>query len=153
MNICYFDPINFNYWGGHDPKTSTNQISFGVMIRSHQTTSDGHLMDIRQNGFCTQFFFYNGWKLFFKDFKKLYIFERFYVHFILLLLCCVIYFSLFMWHTRCCLDPISIFSASDVCQCCIVLYMNPFCPMAIRWPSDVKYFWCEQAIKGFFSLN
>ena len=44
------------------------------------------------------------------------------------------------------LNPISILSASDVCECCIVLYRNPFCPMAIRCPSDVKYFWCEQCI-------
>ena len=41
---------------------------------------------------------------------------------------------------------ISILSASDVCECCIILYRNPFCLMAIRCPSDVKYFWCERAI-------
>ena len=43
----------------------------------------------------------------------------------------------------------SILSASDVCECCKVLYRNPFCPMAIRCPSDVKYFWCERAIKDY----
>ena len=62
--------------------------------------------------------------------------------------CCVIYFSLLTWHFQSCLNPISILSASDVCECCIVLYRNPFYPMAIWCPPDVKYFWCERAITG-----
>ena len=90
--------------------------------------------------------FFNGWNLFFKDYINVYIFECFYANFILFILCCVIYFPLLTWHFRSCLNPISILSASDVCECCIVLYRNPFCPMAIRCPSDVKYFWCEGAI-------
>ena len=49
-----------------------------------------------------------------------------------ILLCCVIYFLLLMWHFRSCLNQISILSASDVCECCIVLYRNPFCPMSIQ---------------------
>ena len=52
-----------------------------------------------------------------------------------------------MWHFQSSLNLISILSASDVCECCIVLYKNPFCPMAIRCPSDEKYFWCEGAIR------
>ena len=75
-------------------------------------------------------------------------FECFYAHFVLFLLCCVIYFSLLTLHFRSCLNPISILSASDVCECCIVLCRNPFCPVAIRCPSDVKYFWCERAIRA-----
>ena len=90
--------------------------------------------------------FSNGWKFFFKDYVNVYIFECFYACFILFLLCHVIYFSLLMWHFRSCKNPISILSASDVCECCIVLFRNPFYPMAIRCPSDVKYFWCEWAI-------
>ena len=90
--------------------------------------------------------FFNGWNLFLKDSTNGHRFESFYAHFILFLLCCVIYFSLLMWHFQSCLNPISILSASDVCECCIVLYRNPFYPMAIRCPSDVKYFWCEGAI-------
>ena len=39
------------------------------------------------------------------------------------------------------LNPISILSSYDVCECCIVLYRDLFC----RWPSDVNYFWCERA--------
>ena len=42
--------------------------------------------------------FSNGQKLFFKDYINVYIFEYFYAHFILFLLCCVIYFSLLTWH-------------------------------------------------------
>ena len=62
-------------------------------------------------------------------------------------MCGVIYFSLLMWHFQSCLGSNRrILSTSDVCECCIVLYRNPFCPMAIRCPSDVKYFWCERAI-------
>ena len=70
----------------------------------------------------------------------------FYAHFILFLLCCVIYFSLLMRHIQSCLNQSSILSASDVCECCIVSYRNPFCLMAIRCPFDVKYFWCEWPI-------
>ena len=92
--------------------------------------------------------FSNEWKLFFKDYINIYIYECLYAHFIIFLLCCVIYFSLLTWHFRSCLNPISILSASDLCECCIVLYRNPFCPMAIRCPSDVNYFWCERAIRG-----
>ena len=66
----------------------------------------------------------------------------FYFVFIIL----IIYFSLLTMHFRSCLNPISILSASDVCECCTVLCRNPFHPMAIRCPSDVKYFWCEWAI-------
>ena len=88
--------------------------------------------------------FFNGWNLFLKDSINEHRFESFYAHFILFLLCCVIYFPLLTWHFQSSLNLISILSASDVCECCIVLYRNPFCPMAIRCPSDEKYFWCEQ---------
>ena len=74
--------------------------------------------------------FSNGWKLFFKDSINVYI--CFCANFILFLLCCVIYFSLLTWHFWSGLNLISILSASDVCECYIVLYRNPFCPMAIR---------------------
>ena len=83
---------------------------------------------------------------FFKDSINEHRFESFYAHFILFLLCCVIYFPLLTWHFQLSLNIISILSASDVYECCIVLYRNPFCPMAIRCPSDEKYFWCEGAI-------
>ena len=91
--------------------------------------------------------FFNGWNLFLKDSINEHRFESFYAHFILFLLCCVIYFPLLTWHFQSSLNLISILSESDVCECCIVLYRNPFCPMAIRCPSDEKYFWCEGAIK------
>ena len=91
--------------------------------------------------------FFNGWNLFLKDSINEHRFESFYAHFILFLLCCVIYFPLLTWHFQSSLNLISILSASDVCECCIVLYRNPFCPMAIRCPSDEKYFWCEGAIR------
>ena len=90
--------------------------------------------------------FFNGWNLFLKDSINEHRFESFYAYFILFLLCCVIYFPLLTWHFQSSLNLISILSASDVCECCIVLYKNPFCPMAIRCPSDEKYFWCEGAI-------
>ena len=46
-------------------------------------------------------------------------------------------------------DPIYISSASDVCECCIVdlWHNNLFCPLCIRSAADVKYFWCERAIR------
>ena len=75
--------------------------------------------------------FFNGWNLFLKDSINEHRFESFYAHFILFFLCCVIYFPLLMWHFQSSLNLISILSASDVCGCCIVLYRNPFCPMAI----------------------
>ena len=90
--------------------------------------------------------FFNGWNLFLKYSINEHRFESFYAHFILFLLCCVIYFPLLTWHFQSSLNLISILSASDVCECCIVLYRNPFCLMAIRCPSDEKYFWCEGAI-------
>ena len=118
------------------------------MGRSHQITSDGHWIAIGwtfyRMGSVPNFF--NGWNLFYKDSINKHRFESFYAHFILFLSYCVIYFSLLTWHFQSCLNPISILSASDVCECCIVLYRNPFCPMAIRCLSDVKYFWCEGAI-------
>ena len=90
--------------------------------------------------------FFNGWKLFFKDFINVYIFEYFCEQFIYVILCYVIYFSLLIWHTRSSVDPFSILSASDECECHKVLYRNPFCLMAIQCLSNVKYFWCERAI-------
>ena len=94
--------------------------------------------------------FFYGWNLFLKDSINEHRFESFYAHLILFLLCCVTYFPLLMWHFQSSLNLISILSASDVCECCIVLYRNPFCPMAIRCPSDEKYFWCEGAIMHTF---
>ena len=90
--------------------------------------------------------FFNGWNLFLNDSINEHRFESFYVHFILFLLCCVVYFPLLISHFQSSLNLISILSASDLCECCIVLYRNPFCPMAIRCPSDEKCFWCEGAI-------
>ena len=128
------------------------------MGHSHQITSDGHRIAIGwtfyRMGSVPNFF--NGWNLFFKDSINEHRFESFYAHFILFLLCCVIYFPLLTWHFQLSLNIISILSASDVCECCIVLYRNPFCPMAIRCPSDEKYFWCEGAIKaanGLYNIN
>ena len=117
------------------------------MGHSHQNTSDGH-----QTEWVLCPIFFNGWKLFFKDFINVYILEYFCEQFIYILLCYVIYFSLLIWHTQSSVDPFSILSASDVCECHKVLYVNPFCPMAIRCPSDVKYFWCERAIREFYHL-
>ena len=122
------------------------------MGRSHQITSDSHRMGIGwpSDGHFTEWvlypIFFNGWNLFLKDSINEHEFEFFYAHFILFLLCCVIYFPLLTWHFQSPLNLISILSASDVCECCIVLYRNPFCLMAIRCPSDEKYFWCEGAI-------
>ena len=110
--------------------------------------SDGHRIAIRwtfyRMGSVPNFF--NGWNLFLNDSINEHRFESFYVHFILFLLCCVVYFPLLTWHFQLSLNLISILSASDLCECCIVLYRNPFCPMTIRCPSDEKYFWCEGAI-------
>ena len=125
-----------------------------IMGRSHQITSDGHRIAIgwtfyRMGSVPNSF---NGWNLFLKDSINEHRFESFYAHFILFLLCCVIYFPLLTWHFQSSLNLISILSASDVCECCIVLYRNPFCPMAIQCPSDEKYFWCEGAIRHFVHM-
>ena len=71
------------------------------------------------------------------------------------MLCCIFFFvnvahlipSIYILH------PFSILSASDVCECNIVLNRNPFCLMSIWWPSDLKCFWCERAIRHLDSLG
>ena len=106
-----------------------------IIVRTYGPFTPKHIGQ-QSDGHFTKWVLYPilsmGGSYFFLNSINVHIFECLYTQFIKLLLCYVVYFSLLIWHTRSCLDPFSILFASDVCECNIVLYRNPFCLMAIR---------------------